>query len=94
MAKTAKELPFPLDLVKSQEEISKWIISCDTHEQLIILNSVIPDFFNEKRFPNETANALFLAKTSLLLDVESRLDDLPFSDVKVKDRILSIQKAY
>lgn len=94
MSKSPKDLPFPLDLVFTQIKFTKWIYSCDTHEQLIILNFIVPDFFTEKRFPRESKNALFLASTALLLDIENRIRDLELSDVKVKDRILSIQKAY
>jgi hypothetical protein len=98
MSKSSKDSPFPLDLVETQSRFTKWILSCDTHEQLIILNSIVPDFFTEKRFPSETSNALFLAKTALLLDIQTRIEDLTRGTAVVfarrQDKFHSVKTIY
>lgn len=64
------------DLLKTQSIIEKWIKDSKTPEQLFVCNELIPDFFNPRRFPSEQSNAIYLAKVSLFLAVEERMNDL------------------
>lgn len=63
-------------LLDTHEIFVKWITKSDHPAQLTIYNNIVPEYFNLKRFPTETANAISLAKISLLLEVDKRIEEL------------------